>query len=333
MADDESWIYELGATLTTELERELCRAKAAGLRHSDLSPASFPLPSAGGLLASIIDQLEHGRGVALLRGFPVARKSVEDCELLYAGLASHFGTSIVQDTLGTLIDQVADRGLSYENIAVRGYMTHAQLTPHCDSGDLVTLLCVHQARRGGVNTVSSSLSVYNEIRAKYPERLDVLHRGFFYNIRGNGPPGKYRDVTSHRVPVYLYHEGRLSCRFNEKAILTSEQLPGVPPMTETERSTVRLVAELAMDPRFCIELRLEPGDMLLLCNHTVFHNRSSFDDGEDDSERRLLLRKWINLDAGRDLTWEFGDHYNTGIRQGPFVAERPSEAVDPAPAG
>jgi alpha-ketoglutarate-dependent taurine dioxygenase len=316
MEADRSWIYEIAEPVKAELRDSLEWAKRASVGEVEIDPRSFPLAAATPVVRSILHQLEYGRGVALLRGLPIERLADRDCRLLFAGLTSHLGISIVQDTAGTLLEEVCDKGLSYDSIAVRGYMTRAHLTPHCDSGDVVALLCVRPARSGGANVVSSSISVYNEIRATEPWRLEPLHRGFFYNIRGNGPPGDYRDITGHRVPVFCWHAGRLSCRFNEKAIVTAEQLPNVPPLTDLERSTIELVATLASDPRFTIELLLEPGDLLLLCNHSVLHNRTSFDDG---ARGRLFLRKWINLEEGRDLPWNFGDHYNTGIRQGPYV--------------
>jgi hypothetical protein len=316
---DRSWIYEAGESLVSQTERSLEVVRTRGLRHTEISASDFQLGAEESLLRDVHAQLEHGRGIALVRGLPIEGKPLSDCELLLAGIASNLGTSVVQDTQGTHIDHVTDRGLSYENIAVRGYMTNAQLTPHCDSSDVTTLLCIRGAKAGGVNTISSSLAVYNQILADSPELLEALYRGFYYNVRGQGPPGKFRDVTSHRVPVFLYHQGRMSCRFNEKGILTSEQLPGVPSLTELERAAVAKVAELSKKPEFSIDVLLEPGDWLLMCNYTVFHNRSEFEDHAEPSRKRLLLRKWINLPGGRELTWEFGDHFETGIRQGPFV--------------
>jgi hypothetical protein len=327
VCEDPSWVFDVDTTMRGDLEQAVSAAGSSGRRLQDLSSADVPLPSAEDLIRAVLEQLEHGRGMALVRGVPVEGRDLDSCELLYEVLAAHLGTSIVQDTKGTLTDHVADRGLSYDQISVRGYTTNAQLTPHCDSGDVVALLCIHPAKSGGVNTISSSLGVYNEILRHHPELLESLYAGVHYNIRGNGPPGPYHDVTSHRVPVYSYHRGRLSCRFNQKAILTSEQVPGAPSLGDDEKLAVNTVADLSMEPRFGVDIELGPGDLLLLCNHTVFHNRTSFEDGEEPHEKRLLLRKWINVVNGRELTWEFGDHYNTGIREGPFVPDDSDDLV------
>jgi hypothetical protein len=328
---DRSWVYDLDDETIAEAEHALAEARAAGVRHhTQVTTASFPVPAGSELFRAVRDQLEHGRGFALVRGVPVAGKSVSDSEILFAGLSNHVGESVVQDPAGTHIDHVTDIGLSYDDIRVRGYMTNAQLTPHCDSADATTLLCLKPAKSGGVNTVSSALAIYNEILEHNPEILTTLYEGMHYNVRGCGPPGPFHDVTSHRVPVFSFHAGRLSCRFNEKGILSSEQIPGAPPITDRERIAITKVAELAGDPRFSIDLTLEPGEWLLMCNYTVFHNRSAYEDHPEPDRKRLLLRRWLNFPNGRDLTWEFGDHFDTGIRQGPYVEDEPGQTLSDA---
>jgi len=326
MTKDDSWIYRLNAREAAEIESAFARASSSGKRHDDITPRDFPLEAFGRLVKAMRDQIEDGRGVTLLKGLPIGGKTVEQVELLYAGISSHIGTSVAQDTEGTLIGRVEDRGNNYQDIKVRGTNTNAQLTPHCDSADILSLLCVRQAKTGGKNTLASSMAIYNEILRQHEEFLGPLYNGFQYNIRGNGPPERYRDITAHRVPVYSYYRGKLSCRFNQKAILTSEQLPGVEPLTQVEKDAVNEMARLSMLPELSFEVLLEPGDMLLMSNYSVFHNRDAFEDWAEPERKRLLLRKWINIPTARELTWEFADHYNTGPRQGPYV-ERGIERI------
>jgi alpha-ketoglutarate-dependent taurine dioxygenase len=204
-------------------------------------------------------------------------------------------------------------------VRIRGYKTNAALSPHCDTADVAALLCVRPAKSGGTNTLASAMAIYNEVLAHHPEYVDPLCRGFHYNIRGEGPKGPFRDITQHRVPVYSYHAGRLSVRFNWKAIKTAEQLPGVPPLTALEHAAVDYVADLSHRADLGFAIGLEAGDLLLLNNYTVLHMRDAFEDYEDRAKRRLLLRLWVNMPNSRPLLPDFADHYNTGPRQGPFV--------------
>ncbi len=317
LVDETRYSTVLAPADVEEIDQAVRAASAAGMRAEDLeSEQDFLLPRFGRLLRRLRSDLEDGLGFCVLRGLPVDRYDVEELRLLIMGLLRHVGTPMRQDTKGTLIEAVTDRGLSYDDHRVRGYMTRAELTPHCDSGDVVGLLCVRQARMGGASRIASGASIYNALAAKTPEILEILFRGFRHNIRGNGPPGD-DDVTRHRVPVFCSRDGRISIRYNFRAMMTAEQLPGVEPLSEPERRAIARVAELALDPDLCLEIMLRPGDLQLLDNHAVLHTRTAFEDHPDPRARRLMLRIWVNLPDGRALDDDFADHFNTGPRQPP----------------
>ena len=319
MEDDSSWLHPITHNQRQEITAALQVAKTKGCPVKNIKKVDFPLPHFGKLLAKMQTDLDKAYGFSVLRGVPIDNLSIEDIELLYSGMTAHFGEKFNQDTQGTLIDHVADRGGDYTDISVRGYTTNAQLTPHCDSGDLVVLLCVRPAKKGGINNISCTMTVYNELVQNHPEYLEPLYTGFHYNIRGNGPIGKFEDITEHRVPVFCYFDGMLSCRYNQKAILTSEELPGVKSLTDLEKKAINHITELAMRDDIRFDVHLEAGDIAFLNNNTVLHNRGSFIDHEAPEKKRLLLRQWVNLDGARKLPLEFADHYNTGSRKGPAI--------------
>lgn len=323
-----NWLNVLSPARQQELLRALEIAKGKGCTIEHIGREDFPLPALRPALDEISRQLDKGVGFAVLRGIPLTDLPLEDIELLYAGLTSHLGEKINQDTHGTLIDRVYDQKKNYDDISVRGYTTSARLTPHCDTGDLVSLLCVRPAKQGGINNISCAMAIYNELLESWPEYLEPLYRGFYYNIRGNGPVGRYQDITAHRVPVFSYYKGMLSCRYNQKAILTAQELPLSEPLSELEQQAVNKVAELAMRDDIRFDVHLEAGDLAFLNNNTVLHNRDHFIDHEDESQKRLLLRQWINLHEARELTFDFADHYNTGARKGPAIHWKPERTAD-----
>lgn len=319
MEDDTSWLHPITQEQRQEINNALQIAKANGCTVASITKEDFPLPHFGQLLAQMQTELDKGYGFSVLRGVPIEGLNIDDIELLYSGITAHFGEKFNQDTKGTLIDHVADRGGDYADISVRGYTTNAQLTPHCDSGDLVVLLCVRPAREGGLNNISCTMAVYNELVETHPEYLEPLYNGFHYNIRGNGPIGEYQDITKHRVPVFCYYDDMLSCRYNQKAMLTAEELPGVEPLTDLEKEAINYITELAMRDDIRFDVHLEAGDIAFLNNNTVLHNRGSFVDHDEPEKKRLLLRQWVNLDGARELPEDFADHYNTGPRRGPAI--------------
>ncbi len=319
MENNSAWLNPLTLGQQEEITKALKSAKAKGCTVESITIADFPLPHLCELLKGMQHSLDQGYGFAAIRGAPIEGLSIEDIELLYSGIITHFGDKFNQDTKGTLVDHVSDRGGNYTDITVRGYTTNAQLTPHCDSGDLVVLMCVRPAKEGGLNNISCTMAIYNDIVENNPEYLEPLYQGFHYNIRGNGPLGKFQDITAHRVPVFSYYNKMLSCRYNEKAILTAQELPGVDPLTNLEKEAIGAVAELAMRDDIRYDVQLEAGDIAFLNNHTVLHNRGPFTDYEEPDKRRLLLRQWVNLHKARPLLYDFADHYNTGPRKGPAL--------------
>jgi hypothetical protein len=50
---------------------------------------------------------------------------------------------------------------------------------------------------------------------------------------------------------------------------------------------------------------LEPGEMLFWHNWTNFHSRTAFEDSP--TQRRLLLRLWLNIENGRHVAPEIAE--------------------------
>jgi len=304
-----------------ELDAALDVVTRAGLEPLEFTRDAFSLPTFGATLTGILDELENGRGFALLRGIPVDRYDEPSLYRLYWGIAVHLGDMISQNAKGDLIGRVEDIGVDINSANARGYTTNAELHPHNDSSDVVGLLCMRRAKRGGQSMIASAMAIYNEILASHPEFLDLLYRGFHYDVRGEGVTGKSNEVTRNRVPVYSFYDGRLSCRYNKRAIETAAQKIGQP-LTALEQEALDTIACLTLDPAMRLSFDLQPGDLQLLNNHMVLHARSNFTDWPERQRRRLLLRLWVNRREGeaRRLAPEFARRYNTGYRQGIAVA-------------
>jgi hypothetical protein len=145
-----------------------------------ISRETFPLPSTGPLLRELSKELHLGRGFSVLRGLRVDSYSREENIIIYAGVSAYVG-----DIRGRQQDQRHSNGTSLvlshikdiSNTAEKGAIgapsnTNDKQVFHTDSGDIVSLLCLHPAASGGESKISSSWNVYN-ILAK--ERPDLIH--------------------------------------------------------------------------------------------------------------------------------------------------------------
>ena len=303
LASDPSWIYELDQGEIAELDKALCDMKAAGVPKLRIRSSDFPLPRLASRFAAMWEQLENGRGVALLRGIPVGKYELEDIELMYFGIGAYFGIAIPQNSRGHYVGHVRDLGLRWGEIkdgeVVRGYLTRTHLPFHSDAADLVSLLCVQTAREGGVSSIASSTSIYNAILESAPELLDVLFRGFHYSLRGEGSGG-VDQISSHRIPLFSYFDGKLSARYVRKTIQTAAELGGVS-LTEEELRALDLVDSLARSDELRFDMDFERGDVQILNNYVTLHSRTQYEDHDEPARKRHLLRMWLQAPRGRAL--------------------------------
>lgn len=122
---------------------------------------------------------------------------------------------------------------------------------------------------GGLSRVASAAAIYNNIFVNHPEFLAPLCRGFHHDVRGEGPTGKFDEVTDIAIPVFSHFAGKLSCCLNSKAIATAQEKIGGT-LSSLEREALAYIEERAMAPDIRFEFMLEPGDILMINNYTVF---------------------------------------------------------------
>lgn len=320
LAGDPGWRHILTASELSELETATREARKQGLGVGEFGRDEFPLPTLGPRIEALVDGVENGRGVALLEGIPTSKYDDESLRLLYWGFGVHAGVVISQNSKGQLLAEVRDHGNEYSDRNTRGFSTNAELQPHVDTSDMTTLLCVRAARSGGESRVVSSTAAYNAILSEHPEYLDVLHRGFQNDLRGEGPTGEIDELTHNRIPVYSYCAGRVSCSFNYRMI-ENAAMKNAEPLSTHERAALDFLREVTLRPEHGYRFMMKPGDIQMVSNHSVFHSRADYEDFEEPERKRCLFRLWVNVRNGRPLAPEFADRYNTGPRGGVAVGD------------
>lgn len=314
LANDDSWIWRIRQEHVEELDAALRKSKEKGLAEQQVTKEDFEIPGFARLIAEMIRELEYGRGFVLMRGFPVERYDYADLRRIYWGIGANIGTAESQNIKGELIQEIADLGFDYTKSEHRGSMSSAELRPHCDPTDIVALLCLRTAKSGGESKIRSAMTIYNEVLDRRPEYLSVLHRGFHYELDGKGPLGRPDEVT-HLIPVYSWHEGYLSSRFNQKALEAGHEKAGKP-LSDLERDAVSFIGATAEREDVELSMTFEPGDIQWLNNYVIMHSRAEFEDDPDPAKRRLLLRLWLNHAGARPLDDDFCNRVLAGPRKG-----------------
>ncbi|MGB1010523.1 MAG: TauD/TfdA family dioxygenase [Thiolinea sp.] len=296
LADDDSWICYLSAEVLSAIDAALKNLTSHQLSFPHFSRADFPLAALTSDFRDYAAELEQGRGFILLRGLPVGRYSEAEINAIYYGLGLHLGTPVCQNPQGDLLGRVMNVGDPAKK-ETRVYETNAYLPYHTDPSDVFGLLCVRQARQGGVNSLVSSAVVYNEILAHYPEYLGIFYRPLWYAHLGDANvPGL--------SPIFSYYADKLSCRYLRQYIeLGHEQMNQS--LSKVEIEALDLFDSIMHDQRFRLDMMLEPGDMLFANNYAVMHSRTRFEDFDSPEQRRKLLRLWLKMPNARRLAPDF----------------------------
>jgi hypothetical protein len=298
LARSEDWIHRLSDADIAEIDAALASARDRGLGLMDIDRAAFPLPRLGKALDAIHRELLAGRGFVLIRGLPMDRYSTEEAAMAYWGIGRYLGNPVSQNAKGHLLGHVRDLGYDVNDPNVRVYQTTERQCYHADSCDFVALLCLRGARRGGHSSLVSSVTLHNEILARRPDLLPVLFEPFRVDRRGEVPEGM---KPYFEMPVFTWHDGLLSGYYVRRYIESAQRFPDVPKLTARQIEALDLLDALADDPALHHEMEFEPGDMQVLHNHQILHDRTAFEDWAEPDRKRHLLRLWLCPPDGRPL--------------------------------
>jgi len=294
-------IDELSFTLEdrhlSALDRALKSVRTRGLDLNSVEKADFDLSDITEDIKKIENEILHGRGIVIMRGFPVQQYSLEDTEILYWGLGTYLGTGESQSKMGDRLGHVED--VSGKDSNQRAYRNSIGIMPHTDLSDIVGMLSIRKARRGGLSIYTSALAIHNHILATRPELLAPLYRGFRYHLFGEQTPGE-PPVTAHEIPVLSQKDGFVSARYIPEYITRAVEHLGEP-LPELDLEAFNYFNQLAIDDALRLEVMLEPGDLSFINNYTMLHTRDAFFDGDQPDEKRLLLRLWLSSNYRRPV--------------------------------
>ena len=297
LKENKGWIFELSQNECNEILEAVLSVEQRGLEIKNIRRSDFMLsPVLSSRFQEIRDECVNGRGLALLRGLPVALMSRGQIATALWGVGTYLGVAVSQNGKGHLLGHVKDLGGNYLTKNTRGYFTNAEMGFHADRCDYVGLLCLQTAKSGGESCVASSVTLYNEMLRQRPDLVAELLKEFCWSRTCEIPPGK---DPFYKMPVFSFEGGHLSARGVSKQIYESQGMEGVDDFTEKQLEALTFFKEQVKKLSFEIDFR--QGDLQFLCSHVTLHTRRSFKDWEDPSRKRHLLRLWLHDDKGRPI--------------------------------
>ena len=324
LQNDDSWIELLTDAEVDEIQLAIKQVNSQRVSMLEMKREDFPLPTLGNRLQGMARELDHGRGFWLLRGLPLDALGERDAAFAYWGIGLHLGRPVSQNARGHLLGHVTDEGVDFrKDSGARGYQTRLRLPFHTDSSDVVGLLCLETAKRGGLSRVASTTSAYNEVVKRRPDLAHLWFEEWCYDRRNEEQPG---EAPFFKTRLAVQKDGYMAVRYVRTFLDSADRHDGVPAHTPEQIEFLDLVDTIAHEPGFALNMDFRPGDIQMVCNYTTFHSRTAYEDYDDPAKKRHLLRLWLTLHNGRAMPDDFGrgnasDGKRGGIQAVPGIAE------------
>ncbi|MFB7906853.1 TauD/TfdA family dioxygenase [Kitasatospora sp. NPDC059146] len=165
---------------------------------------------------------------------------------------------------------------------------NTELGFHCDTCDLLVLLCLQPAYHGGgLTKLASARHVHDLIGRERPDALATLCEDWTFDRTGRAGP--QRVVT----PIlYPRKDGTTGCYYQTRTVRSSPDRGG-PELTDRQWDALGVLDEVLYRPEIAFGLPMAAGDLLIIRNSRVLHGRSAYVD-EPGRYARRMLRIWLN---------------------------------------
>ena len=297
LAQRDDWIIRIDAAALADLAGAIDAAQARGEDSRTLDIDRHALLSLATLAGEVRMALAQGYGFCLLRGIAAERFSVDQLKMIFLLLGHHIGLIGPQEQGPRSIGEVMDTGPDMPKDFY--YHRGGALPMHMDPVDVVGLMCVRAARQGGASGIVSAMGVHNELLRERPDLLAILYRGFHRLKRHSAADRGRGRLTDAPVPVFTDIGGaEMICTFLTEAVQAGVRA-GLMTLTPDEAEAIALMERTAERADLMLPMDLQPGDVQLLNNRVILHNRFDYEDFPEKDRRRLMLRLWLTMPGWR----------------------------------
>ncbi|MCH9671734.1 MAG: TauD/TfdA family dioxygenase [Gammaproteobacteria bacterium] len=306
MRASNEWHYRFSQADLAELHAAY--EAVSHLPIPQITRTNFVLPTLETRFDAMRQDLVSGRGFLLLQGLDIEDASIEKSAALYWAIGLYFGTPVSQNGKGHLLGHVIDLDYDPTDVNVRTYQTNERQYYHADSCDIVGLMCLRPAKLGGLSSIISSVTLYNEVMARRPDLGALLSQPMAIDRRGEVPSGQKPYFS---LAVFNHFAGHVSTYYSRRYTESAQRFDDAPRLTAAHTEAFDLLDELVEDPRLHLQMAFTPGDIQLLHNHTILHDRTAYEDWNDAQRRRHLLRLWLCPPNGRPLAPAYAERWGS----------------------
>ena len=357
LQENKWWGYQIPDSALAELDSALKHASTTSIDWDgdvplNVDQSKFPLKAMGDILAEMSDELENGSGACMLNNIPIEKYSLTELSVLYLGMCSYVGNVVNQSSAG-LRSKSRGYGQPLGHVKAEmkgktpldGKQANNYFRLHTDRCDVISLLSVRTASRGGHGRVASAVAIHDEMVNRAPDLVPLLYQPIERIWEGGERTPRHqaspRATACHRLalarscrapppplpsspcahlprptaagegvialPIWAFEEatGKFTTQISPSYIENAQFVNGVRKLTAGEIEAIDLIEEIGLEIGH--DFLQEPGQLTFLNNHLVYHGRTAWKFAEADE---VGLER-DNIDNGRLLLRAWVSPYNS----------------------
>ena len=154
--------------------------------------------------------------------------------------------------------------------------------------DYVGLLCINPAKKGGSSKFMSAYTIHNKLLSQ-KNVLEILYQRFHHDRKNehlqNEKPTRFE-------PIFEFSNNKLKFKYQKELIQTGHEKANQP-LNEKQIQAINFLEEILRDSSQMVTFELKKGDMMFSNNGWLIHDRTPFEDHDDEKLKRFLIRTWI----------------------------------------
>ncbi|CAO3641913.1 unnamed protein product [Mucor hiemalis] len=302
-AHPEEWVYHLTNEDIQDIDQATKHFLSLELPLGEINRENFPLTTFKDVIVKQRENLFHGLGFGLLRGFPVNNYDRKEQAVIFMGIGAYIGSRKPQNGKGHVLGHIKDLTegsttkvvYKQDDPLTRIYATRKAQPFHVDGTDIVGLFCLKEGYEGGLSSVISSHTVYNRLRELRPDIVELMKEPWLWDRKGEHLPSEPPYLAASPITFF---DNRLFTFWGPHFFETVTRFPEVT-VGEERFEAMRYIQDLS--EREALHMKLEVGDIQLVNNYTLLHARTAYTDRPEQT--RHLLRLWLMVDP-KEVGWK-----------------------------
>ena len=297
---ERDWLFPIDDTCLAEMRQVVDDLRANPLPLLLLTPDMFELAACRELAARVRAAVTSGVSFAVVDRLPLAEMTAEEAKTLYWLFSSLIARPVAQKLDGTMVYDVHDTGMqALPGSGIRPDKTNVDLTFHNDNAynrtmpEVVGLMCLRQAKSGGLSRMISFQTAHNLLLDDYPDLLPRFYQPFPFDRQKEHFSG---ETPIFSAPMFEYGD-RLRARLAPYQIKNGYAMLGQAIDANTAAAIAALDEVFARED-LVAEHYMQPGQIQYVNNREIGHSRTGFVDHEAPDQRRYLVRLWLR-NSGR----------------------------------